>query len=107
MRAPMTIHVGLGDLPAIRATFAKALAETVSPLSIRAIGHLLQALRSDGEIDRLHCELFGWRRVARRARLGTCGQERLRISSAKFERALRTSRLGALNMPLTAANPGV
>jgi adenylate cyclase len=58
--APMTIHVGLGDLPAIRATFAKALAETVSPLSIRNIGHFLQPFRSDPEIDRLHRELFGW-----------------------------------------------
>jgi tetratricopeptide (TPR) repeat protein len=58
--APMTIHVGLGDLPAIRATFARALAETVSPLSIRAIGHFLQPLRSDAEIDRLHRQLFGW-----------------------------------------------
>jgi hypothetical protein len=62
--APMTIHVGLADLPAIRATFAKALAETVSPLSMRAIGPFLQALRSDAEIDRLHWELFGWRKVA-------------------------------------------
>jgi pentatricopeptide repeat protein len=58
--ALMTIHVGLGDLPAIRATFARALAETVSPLSIRNIGHFMQPLRSDPQIDRLHRELFGW-----------------------------------------------
>jgi hypothetical protein len=55
-----TIHVGPGDLPAMRATFAKALAEIVSSLSIRNIGHFLQPLRSDPQIDRLHRKLFGW-----------------------------------------------
>jgi pentatricopeptide repeat protein len=58
--APMTIHIGLGDVPAIRATFAKALAENASPLSICTTSPFLEAMRSDAEIDRLHRELFGW-----------------------------------------------
>jgi len=49
---------GLGELPAVRAAFAKSLAETVSLNSITWFR--LEAFRTDPEIDRLHIELFGW-----------------------------------------------
>jgi len=51
---------GLGELPAVRAAFAKSLAETVSPNSITWYLTFLEAFRTDPEIDRLHIELLGW-----------------------------------------------
>ena len=58
---PLEIYVGLGDLAAMRTTFARAMAEPTSAFTIRwSCGHALQAFRSDPEIDRLHLDLFGW-----------------------------------------------
>ena len=59
--APLSIYVGLGDVPAIRLTLAKTLAEATPPLSVIVIsGCLLEAFRSDPEIDRMLFELYGW-----------------------------------------------
>jgi len=59
--APFAIHLGLGDLPAIRRTLASAIEEGAAPLTIRVTcGQFLEEFRSDLQIDRLHLELFGW-----------------------------------------------
>ena len=59
--ATLNIHLGLGDVSATRATFAKAIAEPVSPASLCVpCGHFLQAFRTDPEIDRMHREFLGW-----------------------------------------------
>jgi tetratricopeptide (TPR) repeat protein len=57
---PLGIYVGLGDAPAIRRTLSKSLAEASSPWPILAIGGpFLEAYRSDPEIHRLLCDLYG------------------------------------------------
>ena len=57
----LTIHVGLGDLPGIRASLAEVIAAGNSPIPIRVIfGSHLEAFRTDPEVRRLHSELFGW-----------------------------------------------
>lgn len=58
--ASLTIYVGLGEATAIRETFAKALAESVSPISLCNCGQFLKQFQTDPEIDRMHRELFGW-----------------------------------------------
>ena len=58
--ASLSIYIGLGEVPAIRETIARALVETVSPLSLCNVGQFLERLRIDPEIDRMHRELYGW-----------------------------------------------
>jgi tetratricopeptide (TPR) repeat protein len=49
--APLAIHVGRGDLPEIRRTPSKAMAETTPPFTLRVTsGQFLEAFRSDPEI---------------------------------------------------------
>jgi TolB-like protein/tRNA A-37 threonylcarbamoyl transferase component Bud32/Flp pilus assembly protein TadD len=58
--APLAIHVGLADLPAIRRTLSKMLEETTPPTMLRTTsGPFLEAFRSDPEIDRMLSELYG------------------------------------------------
>jgi eukaryotic-like serine/threonine-protein kinase len=58
--APLTIHTGLGDLPAIRRALAAAVADFTPPLTLCASsGHFLEAYRNDPEINRLLFELYG------------------------------------------------
>jgi len=57
----ITIHVGLGDLPGLRASLAEAISAATSPVPVRVIcGKYLEEFRSDPEVHRLHSELFGW-----------------------------------------------
>jgi TolB-like protein/Flp pilus assembly protein TadD len=59
--APLSIYVGLGDIPAMRRTLAETLAESTPPLSVTIIsGRFLEAYRGDPEIDRMLFELYGW-----------------------------------------------
>jgi TolB-like protein/Tfp pilus assembly protein PilF len=58
--ARWTVYVGMGDLPAVRESFAKALAESTSPLSFCNCGHFVEAFRADPEYNRMHRGLFGW-----------------------------------------------
>ncbi len=58
--ASLSIYIGLGEVSAIRETFARALVETVSPLSLCSVGQFLERFRIDPEIDRMHRELYGW-----------------------------------------------
>jgi hypothetical protein len=58
--ASLTINVGLGDVAAIRETFAKSLTESVSPISLCNGSHFLKNFQTDPEIDRMHRQLFGW-----------------------------------------------
>ena len=59
--APLTIHIGLGDLPAIQKELASAAAESTPPLTFRITGgQFLEEFRGDPEIDRLLLELYGW-----------------------------------------------
>jgi hypothetical protein len=57
----LSIHVGLGDVAAVRLGLRTALAEATPPMSLSATsGQFLEALRSDPEIDRLLFDLYGW-----------------------------------------------
>jgi tetratricopeptide (TPR) repeat protein len=57
---PLAIHVGLGDLDAIRRTLSKSLEEATPPLSFRmTCGHFLDTFRTDPEIDRMLFGLYG------------------------------------------------
>jgi serine/threonine protein kinase/tetratricopeptide (TPR) repeat protein len=59
--APLTIHIGLGDLPAMRRELESAAAESTPPLTFRITGgQFLEEFRGDPEIDRLLLELYGW-----------------------------------------------
>jgi len=59
--ALLSIHVGRGDLAAIRRTLSKASAEPTPPFSLRATsGPFLEAYRSDPEIRRLLFDLYGY-----------------------------------------------
>jgi serine/threonine protein kinase/tetratricopeptide (TPR) repeat protein len=59
--APLTIHIGLGDLPAMRKALGSAAAESTPPLTFRITGgQFLEEFRGDPEIDRLLLELYGW-----------------------------------------------
>jgi serine/threonine protein kinase/Tfp pilus assembly protein PilF len=56
----LAIHVGLGDVAAIRRSLAKAMAESTPPVSFSMTGCRFQeAFRSDPEIDRLLISLYG------------------------------------------------
>ena len=58
--ASLAIHTGLGDVPAIRRTLAKVVAEATPPLSVSGtFGQALEEYRTDPEIDRLLLELYG------------------------------------------------
>ena len=58
--APLAIHVGLRDLPAIRSGLAASLAEITPPFSLRVTsGIFLDELAADPEIARLYGQLYG------------------------------------------------
>jgi len=59
--AALSIHVGLGDVPAMRLSLAAAVAEATPPLTFRANsgGRFLDEYRSDPEINRLLVEVYG------------------------------------------------
>jgi len=53
-------HLGLEDLPEMRAALAQAIAERAAPLSLSMCGgEWFDQFRSDPEIDRLRRELYG------------------------------------------------
>jgi serine/threonine-protein kinase len=57
--APLAIHVGLGDLPAIRRGLAASLEEITPTFSLRVTGGVfLDAYADDPEIDRLYSQLY-------------------------------------------------
>jgi serine/threonine protein kinase/Flp pilus assembly protein TadD len=56
---PLTIHVGLGDVPAIRRSLARAIEEETAPLTLKLTAGRLEAFRNDPEIDRLYLTIFG------------------------------------------------
>jgi serine/threonine protein kinase/Tfp pilus assembly protein PilF len=60
--ASLSIHVGLGDVPAMRQSLAAAVAEATPPITFRANsgGRFLDEYRSDPEINRLLVELYGY-----------------------------------------------
>jgi serine/threonine-protein kinase len=58
--ALLAIYIGQSDVPAIRQTLGKALAEATPPWSISSTcGPFLEAYRSDPEIHRLLFDLYG------------------------------------------------
>ena len=58
--SPLAIYVGQGDLPAIRRTLSKVVAEADPPLVVRnSSGPFLEAYRNDPEIERLLFGLYG------------------------------------------------
>jgi eukaryotic-like serine/threonine-protein kinase len=59
--ASLSIHVGLGDVAAMRKALAAAVAESTPPLTFRANsgGLFLEEFRNDPEINRLLSELYG------------------------------------------------
>jgi serine/threonine protein kinase/tetratricopeptide (TPR) repeat protein len=60
--ARLAIHVGQGDVEAMRRTLADARAEATPPLTLRATGgQFLEDFRSDPEIDRLASDFYGRR----------------------------------------------
>ena len=59
--ASLFIYVGLGDVPAVRRSLAKAIEESLPALAIKlTCGELLQSLRSDPEINRMLSQQYGW-----------------------------------------------
>ncbi|HEV2349498.1 MAG TPA: protein kinase [Terriglobia bacterium] len=59
--APLSIYIGMGDLPEIRRTLAKAIEETTPPFSLLVTGSkFLEAFRTDPEINRMLFEAYGW-----------------------------------------------
>jgi hypothetical protein len=59
--ALFTIYLGQHDVRGVRTTLSKAQVEGTPPTMIRSFGgSVLESLRTDPEIDRLHVELFGW-----------------------------------------------
>ena len=60
--APLAIHLGLGDLPKVRAGLHDVVTRPAQQSIVRtALGPFLSGtLRTDPEIDRAHVELFGW-----------------------------------------------
>jgi tetratricopeptide (TPR) repeat protein len=58
--APLVIHVGLRDVPAMRRELANAVPESTHPFSLAATGCMaLEEFRGDPEIDRLLFDLLG------------------------------------------------
>jgi TolB-like protein/Tfp pilus assembly protein PilF len=60
--APLAIHVGLGDILAVRDGLRMVATRAAQQCIVRtALGPFLSGtLRTDPEIDRAHIELFGW-----------------------------------------------
>ena len=59
--ASLFIHVGLGDVPAVRRSLGKAIEESLPALAIKlTCGELLLSHRSDPEINRMLSEHYGW-----------------------------------------------
>jgi len=60
--APLAIHVGLADTPAIRHGLRAVSAEPAQQYTVRSVlGCFLREMRCiDPEINRAHLELFGW-----------------------------------------------
>jgi len=59
--ATLAIHIGQGELPAIRTALSKVLEEDTPPWSLLATsGQFLQAFRYDPDIDRMLFEYYGW-----------------------------------------------
>lgn len=59
--ARLFIHIGQGDVAAVRSSLAMAVEEFVPPLTLQVTsGKFIQALRSDPEINRMLFELYGW-----------------------------------------------
>jgi hypothetical protein len=60
--APLAIHVGLADTPAIRHTLRAVSSQPAQQYTVRSVlGCFLREMRrTDPEIDRAHLELFGW-----------------------------------------------
>jgi len=59
--ALFTIYLGQHDVRGVRTTLSKAQVDGTPPTLIRSVGgSVLESLRTDPEIDRLHVELFGW-----------------------------------------------
>jgi serine/threonine-protein kinase len=57
----LSVHAGLGDIPAIRQSLASVQAESTPAFSLCATSALfLDQLRSDPEIDRMLIEIFGY-----------------------------------------------
>jgi hypothetical protein len=57
----LAIYIGQRDVPRVREALSKGLAEGAPRLTIRLFGgSVLESLRTDPEIDRLHIELFVW-----------------------------------------------
>jgi len=56
--ARLQIHIGLGDVAAIRAALAAAIELWTHPLALRFVMDV-QPFRTEPEIDRLYVELFG------------------------------------------------
>jgi TolB-like protein/Tfp pilus assembly protein PilF len=60
--APLAIHLGLGDVPKVRAGLLDVATRPAQQCIVRtALGPFLSGtLRTDPEIDRAHMDLFGW-----------------------------------------------
>jgi len=59
--ASLAIHVGKGDLPAIRTSLSKAIAELTPPFTLRVTsGQFLETFRDDPEIHKMLFDLYGW-----------------------------------------------
>jgi TolB-like protein/Tfp pilus assembly protein PilF len=56
--AQLLIHIGLGDVPAIRATLAAAIELWTHPLALHLVMNV-RSFRPDPDTDRLYVELFG------------------------------------------------
>jgi serine/threonine-protein kinase len=57
----LIIHVGGGELPAMRTTLVKVLEEDTPPYAVLSTGgKFLEAFRSDPDINRMLLELYGW-----------------------------------------------
>jgi hypothetical protein len=58
--ARLAIHIGQGDLPAMRRALATALEEATPPFSLQVAGGVfLEEFRTDPEIDRMLFESYG------------------------------------------------
>ena len=59
--ADLSIHVGRGELPAIRAALSKVLEEDIALWTVLATtGPFLEKFRSDPDINRMLLEFYGW-----------------------------------------------
>jgi hypothetical protein len=57
----LPIHASLGDIPAMRQTLARVLAEFTPAFSLSLTGvFLFDEFRSDPEIDRMFVALYGY-----------------------------------------------